>query len=174
MRPRRTFAALLLGPCLVSACGGGGSSVADSPVSGTPTSSAPATQPPAHESPQHFIRRWADAEKRMENTGKTGAYSRLIDHCQACECLIADVRRFYAMGGYIRWKGLVVNSVAVNTRLDSGRVVYEVKTDSAPTTYRESANGPVKTLKGGVTKELVTLERSRGHYRVTARARFAR
>lgn len=173
MHVRRTLTALFAASCLLSGCGGT-SSAADPPLSGSPTSPPPTTHPPGHESPQHFIRRWADAERRMENTGKTEAYSMLIDHCHACESLVNDVRHFYAMGGYIHWRGLAVKSVVVNTRQANGRIVYEVRTDSAPTIYRESANGPVKRLDGGVTRELVTLERDRGHYRVTARARLAR
>lgn len=177
MRVRRSLAALLVillgGPCLLSACGGGSTSVADPPVSGSPTSSAPTTQPPAHESPEHFIRRWAAAEKRMENTGRTHAYSVLIDHCRACQSLVGDVKRFYANGGYIRWGGLEVISVKVSSRQPDGRVVYQVKTNSRPTSYRESASGSVKALRGGVTRELVTLERRRGRYLVTARARLS-
>jgi hypothetical protein len=172
MRPRRTFAALLLGPCLVSACGGGGSSVADSPVSGTPTSSAPATQPPAHESPQHFIRRWADAEKRMENTGKTDAYLAMSRGCASCRQLAADVSHFYAAGGYVKWGGWRILSIRVNSQ--AGQVTrYAVRNRSLPTTYRESASGAPKHLAGGITTELLSVSKLGNHLNVRSKAELA-
>jgi hypothetical protein len=110
MHVRRTLAALLAAPCLLSACGGG-SSVADPPVSSHPTSSAPTIQPPTHESPEHFIRRWAAAEKRMENTGKTGPYLAMSQGCESCTQLANDVSNFYSAGGYVRWDGWQIVSI---------------------------------------------------------------
>jgi hypothetical protein len=173
MRVRRTLAALLAAPALLLAACGGGSSTADPPVSSGPTSSPPTTSPPAHETAEHFIRRWADAEKRMENTGKTRMYASLTRHCEACDSLIHDVRRFYSNGGYVRWEGLRVLSAIKTARQTDGTFVYKVRTDSTPTHYRESASGAVETIKGGLTTELVTLRRLDFSWRVTARARAA-
>ena len=74
MAVRRTLAALLAAPALllpaVLAGCGDDSSVADPPVA-SPSPTATSSDPPARESAEHFIRRWAEAEKQMENTGKT-------------------------------------------------------------------------------------------------------
>ena len=76
-----TLAALVLPACL-SGCGGG-SSVADPPVASSP-SSPTSSDPPAHETAEHFIRRWAEVEKQMENTGRTAAYVAMSGRCKAC------------------------------------------------------------------------------------------
>ena len=70
MAPRRALAGLLAAPALVLGGCGGDSSVADPPVHSAPHSVA-TSDPPAHETAEHFIRRWAEAEKQMENTGET-------------------------------------------------------------------------------------------------------
>ena len=156
---------------LLSACGGGDHSVADPPVS-TATSSP--TQSPQRETPEHFIRRWADAEARMENTGKTAAYARMTSGCLSCRSLIEDVKKFYAAGGFIHWDGLKVLSVKRAGPHSGAGIAYEVVTDSTPTRYKESASGSVQTIKGGVTKEQVSLNLVRGQYVVVARSRLPR
>jgi hypothetical protein len=172
MRPRRTFAALLLGPCLVSACGGGGSSVADSPVSGTPTSSAPATQPPAHESPQHFIRRWADAEKRMENTGKTDAYLAMSRGCTSCRQLATDVSHFYAAGGYVKGGGWRIVSIRPYSNHGSRRA-FAMRAHAGSTRYKKSASSELETLAGGDATDVVTLIRRTADWRVVGFSKLA-
>ncbi|WP_191907772.1 hypothetical protein [Nocardioides cynanchi] len=109
----------------------------------------------------------------MENTGKTSAYSSMTDHCKACDSLMADVRKFYSHGGYIRWGGLTVLSVTVNGRAQHGGVTYDVKVDSRPTHYQETADGELRQIEGGITNELVTLKRTGQTFQVTGRARLA-
>jgi hypothetical protein len=158
---------LVLLAVLLGACGSGGSSVADPPVSSAPTTSD-ATTKPQHETAEHFIQRWADAEQRMEVTGKSSPYIALTDSCEACTSLVRDVRRYYASGGFVHWNGLKVLSVE-----PTGKHAFRVKTDSTPTHYRESSTGPIHTLDGGVTFESVTLKSVGNSWRVTARARLA-
>jgi hypothetical protein len=171
MLVRRTFAALLATPCLVSACGGGSSSVADPPVSVSPTSPV-TTHPPRHESPEHFIRRWADAEKRMENSGKIDAYLAMSRGCHACSRLADQVRGFYAAGGFVRWGGWRILSITINSR-DRQASTYAVHNRSQPTTYRESSSGSVKHLAGGVTTELLSLEPIGSHWNLRSKAELA-
>jgi hypothetical protein len=171
MRVRRTLAALLAAPCLLSACGGS-SSVADPPVS-PHTSSAPTTQPPAHETPEHFIRRWAAAEKRMENTGKTRAYLALSQRCRACRQLAADISRFYAAGGFARWGGWDIVSISRDGPTGSS-VSYDVKVNSRPTTYRESSTGPIEHLPGGVAMHQLTLRSVAESWHVIEKAQLSR
>ena len=61
------LAPVLMAPALLAlaACSGDDTSIADPPISSAPTSSTP---PQQRETPEHFIRRWAEEEKRMENT----------------------------------------------------------------------------------------------------------
>jgi hypothetical protein len=171
MRVRRTLAALLAAPCLLSACGGG-SSVADPPVSSHPTSSAPTIQPPAHESPEHFIRRWAAAEKRMENTGKTGPYLAMSQGCRACQQLAEDIGRFYSNGGYATWGGWRILSISREDPKGTS-LVFDVKVDSLPTTYRESADGSIKHLQGGPATHQLTMQPVGRSWRVTQKAQLA-
>jgi hypothetical protein len=173
MAPRRALAGLLAAPVLVLTGCGDGSSVADPPVHSPPHSVA-TSDPPAHETAEHFIRKWAEAEKRMENTGKTTAYVALTRRCAACDQLVRDVKRFYSHGGYIHWNGLTVLSVQRSAKQPDGRVVFRVKTDSTTTKYKESASSAEKTLAGGVTREQVTLVPEATSWLVSSRARLSR
>jgi hypothetical protein len=172
MRVRRNLAALLAAPFLLSACGGGGSSVADPPVSSAPPSSAPTTQPPAHETPEHFIRRWAEAEKRMENTGKTGPYLRMSRGCGACQRLANDIQRFYSDGGYAKWGGWQILSISREATKGSS-LVFDVRVNSRATTYRESSGGAIKHLQGGPATHQLTIQSASGGWRVTQKAQLA-
>ena len=174
MGPRRTLAGALAVPLLLlAACGGGDTSIADPPISPGSTTSSPADRP-QRESPEHFIRRWADAEKRMENTGKTAEYAALSRGCIPCESLIKDVTKFYAAGGFIRWNGLSVLSVEKTGPRNGGATGYEVRTNSTPTHYKKRAGGRLTTLKGGVTTELLSLKRIDGDWTLVARARVSK
>jgi hypothetical protein len=175
MRVRRTLAALLAvllaGPCLLSACGGGGTSVADPPVSSSPTSSAPTTRQPEHESPEHFIRRWAAAEKRMENTGKTHAYLSLSEGCIACATLAQTVAGYYRSGGFIHWSGWTIKSIEKYPSSGIG-VAFAVRSDSAPTTYRESSAQAVKHLDGGSITYVLHLKRAPTSFHVASKVQL--
>jgi hypothetical protein len=166
MGVRRILAGALSAPLfLLSACGGGDDSIADPPVSSAPTSSAP-THAPAQESAEHFIRRFYAAERQMENTGRTAQYEAMTRKCTPCAALVKQVRDIYGSGGFIRWGGLTVASIA-GTHGDSYTVAFVAK----PTKYRETGTAPIKTLPGGKSKDLLTLQRASGHWTVTARAR---
>jgi hypothetical protein len=172
MRVRRTLVALLAAPAVLLTACGGASSVADPPVSSGPTSSAPTTQPPAHESPQHFIRRWADAEKKMENTGRTGPYLAVSKTCHSCEQLASDVSRFYAAGGFVNWGGWKILSIKPYS--DNGATKsYAMRAMAAPTAYQESVSGVHKTLPGGVATDLITLIQTRDAWQVVGFTKLA-
>lgn len=172
MALRRSLAGLLTVPALVLTGCGGGSSVADPPVRSSPTS-APTSDPPAHETAEHFIRRWAEAEKQMENTGKTAAYLSLSSRCRSCRQLASDVAKFYAAGGFAQWSGWRIISITASGS-HGAKEVFDVKVDSGPTRYRTSSTSPIKHLTGGPsTHQLVLAPRNSG-WLMVGKAQLAR
>lgn len=170
MDRRRTLATLLPTLALaLSACSGGTTSTADpTPTFSSPPSSSATKDPPAPETPEHFIRRWAAAEKTMENTGKTADYLAMSQRCKACRQLASDVSRFYAAGGFIRWGGWQILSIGA-----SGGDAFRVSVDSAPTVYRETKNGTNKHLAGGKSTHQISIRRSAGTWLVLSKAQVA-
>jgi hypothetical protein len=133
------------------ACGG------DEPGPNPPSSASVSTSPTPTESPtaepesaEDFIRRWVDAHTAMHNSGQTADFMSLSKGCTACEQLAEQITEFYAAGGYVKTKGWTVLSI---NELEpfAKRRIFRVKIDSAPTTYKESSDGAVKALQGGVT-----------------------
>src|SRR4051794_18430239 len=172
MSVRRTTAGLVLAPVLLvlSACGGGDDSVADPPVSSPPTSSPTAS--PGHERPEHFIRRWAEEDVRMQQSGKSSDFRALAHGCSGCNALADRVDSIYAAGGFIRTKGWEIKSVQVVSR-DSDRCQVDLRVSAYPTTYRERADGPEKTLLGGPATYQLGLTKAKDAWVVTSLARLA-
>jgi hypothetical protein len=154
---------------VLGACGGGDDSVADPPVSSTTSSP---TESPQHESAEHFIRRWAEAEKRMENTGETRRYLALSRGCEACRTLARRVERYYAAGGYVKWGGWRILSIDVNSK-QKNSTTYAVRNNSLPTEYKTSSKAPVHHFSGGVTTELLQLQRLSDSWNVSSKAELA-
>jgi hypothetical protein len=171
MVPRRTFAGLLAALVVLLTGCGGGSSAADPPVQSSPTST-PTSDPPTHETAEHFIRRWAEAEKQMENTGKTAAYLSMSRECRSCRRLAADIRRFYGAGGFARWSGWQILSITSSGSHGDNRI-YDVRVDSGPTTYRESSTSPVKHLNGGLATHQLVLNPSANSWLVAQKAQLS-
>jgi hypothetical protein len=161
----RALAGVLAAPVvLLAACGGGDTSIADPPISPHPTTSSP-TQQPHRESPEHFIRRWAAAEKRMENTGKTGPYLAMSQGCESCTQLANDVSNFYSAGGYVRWDGWQI--VSIKHYADHGhRRAFAMRARAGATQYKESTSGELQTLAGGLATDVVALARTDTSWRV--------
>jgi hypothetical protein len=172
MGVRRILASAFAAPLFlgIAACGDD-TSVANPPVQSGPSSSP--TQSAHRESPEHFIRRFAGIERRMENTGEIGDYTRLAHRCRACLDLAHQIHGFYRAGGYVRWEGWKI--LAIRPYASGGKAgrAYSVKVRSAPTVYRESSNGPIKNLNGGLAMEIVTLDRAGDSWVVIGRARMS-
>ena len=148
MAPRRALAGLLAAPVLVLAGCGDGSSVADPPVHSPPHSVA-TSDPPAHETAEHFIRRWAEAEKQMENTGETQAYLATEQRLPSRAGSSPHIRwRFYARGR-LRPLDRLDGSSASSSRSHGDRASSTVNVDSAPNDVIESPRPRrVKHLRG--------------------------
>jgi len=171
MSVRRALTGALTVPLLLlSACGGGDSSVADPPVSSTTSSP---TQAPHRESPQHFIRRWAEAERAMQNSGKAEEYLALSAGCEACRLLAKTVKRYYKHGGYIRWGGWTIRSIRSYSPSDRGRHSFAVHSIPPPTPYRTAADAPIKHLPGGSITYVLTIDGPSTDFHVAAKAQLA-
>lgn len=145
MLVRITLATVLSAPALLlTACGGGTSSVADPPVSSV-TSATP--NPPKRETPEHFIRRWAAESTRMQETGETAEFRSMSRGCVDCLTLAHRIEGIYKSGGYVRTKGWVVLSIEVRPKAQNRLVTLRVR--SRPTRYRASADAPEASYPGG-------------------------
>lgn len=132
------------------------------PVTEPPTSSTPPE--PESETAQEFIRRWAEVEQKMQNSGDTAAYRALSDNCIGCDSLAATVEQYYGAGGSITWGGWRITRIR---RFDPSQIEYQVSVDSAPTRYREVSGGPLKRLTGGPAEWVIELRKEGQSWVVT-------
>jgi hypothetical protein len=164
-----TLAGALTAPLLaLSACGGGQSSVADPPV--TSGTSSPTATP--HESPEHFIRRWAAADIRMQNSGLTEGFRRLSRRCGDCLQLADRVDRIYRAGGYIHADGWVIGQIDVVTRSRS-HLLIDLHVTSRPTAYRVSTNSPTRSYPGGPATYQLGIAKASSSWVVTSLGRVS-
>jgi hypothetical protein len=175
MAVRRTLALLLaapavLMPALVAGCGDD-SSVADPPVASASPTVVP-SGPPQRESAEHFIRRFADEERRMENTGDTSAYVALANKCSECLDLARQIKGIYKAGGYVHWAGWTIERIGPYTS-DRRSNAFKVTVKSAPTAYKTSAGSPTRHLKGGPAVEIIRLRELQDGWAVVGRARLS-
>lgn len=140
-----------------------------SSVSPSPTASSAA---PEEESPEAFIRRWAQLETEMQNTGDTSAYRAVTAACQPCTRTADLVDEFYSAGGFIRTDGRTVESLR-RLGVAKDAVSYQVRMRSAPTEYKERADGELRTFPGGVSDYRVELVRKRSEWHVRDYAELA-
>lgn len=137
----------------LGACGGNDSSAAGSAATSLPHASGPASARSAksddpflnQENPQRFIARWAAAEARMENTGKTAAYLALSRDCVACRRLAHTVAGYYAAGGYLHGGAWRIDSIKTSPS-SSGYQTYTVRAHTTPAAIRESSSSRVLHL----------------------------
>lgn len=166
-----TVAVTLAGPLLLFALTGcsGDDSVADPPVSSATSSP---TQSPQRESPEHFIRRWAEAEKRMENTGKTAEYLALSQGCGPCRKLASQVSGYYGAGGFVRWGGWRIRSIKPYP--GQPKPLFAVHSVSRPTKYRRAAGSPIEHFSGGSITYVLSLKRDNQGWIVTNKSELDR
>ena len=146
MPVRRLLSGALTAPLLILAGCGGSSNVADPPVS--PSAASSSASPPQHETPQAFIRRWADADIAMQNSGDATTFRALSKGCRGCNAVARRVDAIYEAGGSIRTRGWSIVDVRISNRNGRSRTA-DLVVDSAPTTYFASKSAPAKHLEGG-------------------------
>jgi len=141
------------------------------PTTSSATPTPTASETPEAESAEDFIRRWAATEAEMENTGETAEYRQISKGCVACNDLADLIEDWYAAGGYVEWDGWRIQSIKA---MASGSDEFVVRVRSSPTTYKESARGPVKTFDGGPGAHALTLEQQGKSWLVVRKAEVPR
>ncbi|GAA1438758.1 hypothetical protein GCM10009641_44730 [Mycobacterium cookii] len=172
MHVRRALALTVVVPLLLAGCSDDPEpqpKMPDPPSSSSPSPTASETV--EAESAEEFIRRWADAEAQMENTGKTAEYRELSVGCKACTDLADLVEEWYSAGGFIEWGGWKIQSVNARGGSDSE---YVVRVNSSPTKYKESASGKLRTFDGGPGAHLLVLKPQGESWVVTRKAEVPR
>lgn len=131
-------------------------SSSSTPTSPTPTTASPTPQP---ESAEAFIRRWAEANTEMQNTGQTTDFMSLARGCAPCRRLRDIVRSYYSAGGSIRTDGWSIRAITKAPSGDRSRPVFTVDVMSGKTKLRRAAGEPLTTLNGGPARFRFTLMR---------------
>ena len=164
---KRFLAALTCcGLLALCSCSDDSSSSAD-PPSPTPTSASSEPSPTQEvETPEEFLQRWVDADRTMENSGKTAEYRAMSKRCVACDGLASQIEDIYAKGGYVKTAGWTILSTKVSEPSAKGRVSVTMKIEAAPTEYVEAEGQSVKHLQGGTQRHLVTLSQADGSWNV--------
>lgn len=156
MHVRRALALTAVVPLLLAGCSDDPEPqprMPDPPPSSSPTPTASETV--EAESAEEFIRRWAQALRDMQATGKTADFRELGPRCESCNAAADRVEQIYAAGGAIEWDGWDILRIAPRGDSSTDFVVVE---NSAPTRFRESRNAPWQTLEGGRTRHVIELE----------------
>jgi hypothetical protein len=151
----------------LSACGGDESSESVTLPSEDPTS-LPSVTGPTAESAQHFIRTWAAAEARMQNSGRTAAYLALSQDCAECRDLAKTIHGYYVAGGYVRTHPWRID--AIDTPPTSqGVVLYVVHGQAPPATIKASSTKAVEHIPGRTISYLIGVLKKGDSYTVTSR-----
>jgi hypothetical protein len=158
---------------LVAGCGGSDHdpapkfSTSPTVTSSAPTSPAPVTSSsaPAQETPEAFIRRWAQIDTEMQNSGDTTAFDAITHTCKPCAQAAAKVESYYKAGGYIKFGGHQILDI---TRVQQATGdVFDVAVRDRPTEYKQSAGAPVSNLAGGPAMLEFTLKRRDSGWNIT-------
>lgn len=166
MSVRRMLAAAFAAPLLLAGC----QQEAPEPKLPEPSAAPTTKEPVKDEKPEEFIRRWAELETEMENTGEVDDYLAISGGCESCVSLAQAIEEYYEAGGYVKWGGWDIKSIKPWGKAKNH---YELKVDSAPTEYKESESGPVKTLEGGPSAQLLRIKRVGGGWRVIEKSQLS-
>jgi hypothetical protein len=173
-----TAAAVTAALAGLGGCGGKDSSDAGSAATSLPhasdTASARASESSdpilEQENPHRFIARWAAAEARMENTGKTAPYLALSRDCVACRRLAHTVAGYYAAGGFVDGGAWRIDSIKMSAPIQ-GMVTYTVRDHTTPETVRESSSSRVDHLPRAPVSYAISLVADGASYTVALRTR---
>jgi len=152
MSVRRTWAALATAALLLAGCSDDPEPRYEPTESPSPSESETSAEPEA-QTPEEFLAEWVVLQRNMQNSGDTEAFLAASKGCESCEETARLVERFYADGGFVKTDG---RSILEITTLELNKT-YDVRVRSAPTKYKEAANGPLQSFPGGVTTYRVTL-----------------
>jgi len=106
---------------------------------------------------EELIRRWAEVEKDMLNTGETEEYAALTGPCTPCGRLAAQVRGLYEAGGYVSTDGMDIGEIR-----SVSDDAYEVEVTTGPSIEQRSAGAKPRRVPGGRRTYRLTLSASEG------------
>jgi hypothetical protein len=101
----------------------------------------------------------------METHGGTSRYLNLTLGCKTCRLLAKQIGSARANGGYYRSRGWSLKRTHVEVR--GRRANVDVRVNSAPTTFKMTATGPVQHYSGGPLSFRLSLSWIRSGWRVT-------
>ena len=161
MHVRRTLALTFAVPLLLAGCS---DEAQPTPKMPDPTTSSSTPSPTESETAQaesaeDFIRRWVDVNTKMQNTGDIEEYAELSSKCRPCRQTADRIQAIYANGGYVRTEGWRVQKV-IDRSGATGGPIFDLQIESSPTTYKERADSPAKTLSGGAIVMRVRLSKA--------------
>lgn len=162
MHVRRAVALAAVVPLLLAGCSDEAEPTPKIPESTSsspsPTATATESETPEAESAEDFIRRWVEANTRMQNSGEVDEYTALSSDCKPCMQTVNRVEQIYASGGFVRTKGWILKDVV--DKSGGGSVpVLDLWIKSSPTEFQERSDAEVQSLAGGDIVMRVRLSR---------------
>lgn len=150
MHVRRALALTIAVPVLLAGCSDDPEPTPKipEPTSSSPSPTEPASEEPEAESPEEFIRRWVEANTRMQNSGEIDEYSTLSSQCRPCLKTAQRIEQIYANGGFVKTDGWIVGKV-IDRSGATGNPVLDLEIESSPTTFKERADAETQRLPGG-------------------------
>jgi hypothetical protein len=149
----RLLAAAVTAGLALSACSDDPEPILTPTPTETPTTTTPSpteSESAEPEDPKEFIRRWVDLNTELQNTGETKDFlAASTKNCEPCHAIADRMTTIYSTGGFVRTDGWTVMSIRALNPGATKHAEFFVRLDSAPTEYRETADGPVESFPGG-------------------------
>lgn len=116
--------------------------------------SADPTPEEKKETAKEFIRRWAEAERDMQNSGEAAEYRSITKACSPCQELADDMEEVYARGGWVRTEGMSITKIE-----PVSKNTYRAQAILAPTEYVTAQGQPEGRFDGGQRSYVITLRK---------------
>lgn len=146
---------LLIGALLLTGCS------TEEPEPKIAEAPSVASTPEKKETAEEFIRRWAEVERDMQNSGETADYRGITSGCEPCTSLADDMDDVYGAKGWVRTDGMSIAHVEKQPNR-----TFKVVADISPTTYLTAEDGTEGSFTGGSVIYLVTLHRVSGEWQL--------
>jgi len=121
-----------------------------------------------------FVHHFFDSLNFAMNTGETD-YFRSLAHsgCESCEAIAANIDKTYRVGGSIKSRGWLVQSVSLTPHQASRRPILDLGVLMRPEQVVERSGAEPQTFEGGKQPMTMYLGRVKGTWQVTRLDRVA-